>query len=407
MDEPTSKGLVKRRDFLRQAAALGGLTVIASLLEACGQAGLETPTSTPAVSVKATHTPTSTSTPTPSPTLTPSTTPAPSPSPPIPPSATSAPRPSPTAPPAPTVAPEAGVARVAFVKTRDRAGGVRRALGLLDLDPVRGKRVLLKPNFNSSDPTPGSTHGDVLRALVGELWGMDARAITVADRSGMDNTRHAMEEMGIFSLGEELGFDILVLNELGEKEWVMVQPPDSHWSQGFPFARSCLEAEAIVQTCCLKTHRFGGHFTMSLKNSVGLVARYGPDGYDYMNELHSSPHQRLMIAEINAAYTPALIVMDGVEAFVNGGPESGKQVWAEVVLAGTDRVALDAVGVALLRYFGTTPQVSRGPIFEQEQISRAVELGLGVAGPEEIQLLTDDPESEAYAAQIRDILAGG
>ena len=38
----------------------------------------------------------------------------------------------------------------------------------------------------------------------------------------MDNTRHAMEEMGIFSLGEELGFDILVLNELGEKEWVMV-----------------------------------------------------------------------------------------------------------------------------------------------------------------------------------------
>lgn len=407
MDEPISKDLIKRRDFLRQAAALGGLVAIASLLEACGQAGLETPTSAPAVSVKAAHTPTSTSTPTPSPILTPSTTPAPSPSPTIPPDATSALKPSPTAPPTPTAAPEASVARVAFVKTRDRAGGVRRALGLLDLNPIRGKRVLLKPNFNSSDPTPGSTHGDVLRALVGELWGMDARAITVADRSGMDNTRHAMEEMGIFSLGEELGFDILVLNELGEKEWVMVQPPDSHWSQGFPFARSCLEAEAIVQTCCLKTHRFGGHFTMSLKNSVGLVSRYGPDGYDYMNELHSSPHQRLMIAEINAAYTPALIVMDGVEAFVNGGPESGKQVWTEVVLAGTDRVALDAVGVALLRYFGTTPQVSRGPIFEQEQIARAVELSLGVAGPEEIQLLTDDPESEAYATQIRDILAGG
>jgi uncharacterized protein (DUF362 family) len=402
MDEPTSKGLIKRRDFLRQAAALGGLAAMASLLEACGQAGLETPTGTPTISVKATHTPTSASTPTPSPTLmTDTTTPT------IPPGATPALRPSPTALPTPTAAPEAKAARVAFVKTRDRAEGVRRALGLLDLNPVRGKRVLLKPNFNSSDPAPGSTHGDVLRALVGELWDMDARSITLADRSGMDNTRRAMEQMGIFSLGEELGFEVLVLDELGEKEWVMVQPPDSHWSQGFPFARSCLEAEAIVQTCCLKTHRFGGHFTMSLKNSVGLVAKYGPDGYDYMNELHSSPHQRLMIAEINAAYMPALIVMDGVEAFVNGGPESGKQVWAEVVLASTDRVALDAVGVALLRYFGTTPQVSRGPIFEQEQIARAVELGLGVAGPEEIQLLTDDPEGEAYAAQIRDILAGG
>ncbi len=401
MDKPTSKGFIKRRDFLRQAATLGGLAAIASLLEACGQAGLETPTGAPAVSVKATHTPTSASTPTPSPTLIPSATPT------IPPSATPALGPSPTASPAPTATPEANAARVAFVKTRDRAEGVRRALGLLDLNPVRGKRVFLKPNFNSSDPAPGSTHGDVLRTLVGKLWDMDARTITVADRSGMGNTRRAMEQMGIFSLGEELGFEVVVLNELGEKEWVMVQPPDSHWSQGFPIARSCLEAEAIVQTCCLKTHRFGGHFTMSLKNSVGLVAKNGADGYNYMNELHSSSHQRLMIAEVNAAYTPALIVMDGVEAFVEGGPESGKQVWAEVVLAGTDRVALDAVGVALLRHFGTTPQVSRGPIFEQEQIARAVELGLGVAGPEEIQFLTDDAGSEAYAAQIREILLAG
>jgi uncharacterized protein (DUF362 family) len=138
-----------------------------------------------------------------------------------------------------------------------------------------------------------------------------------------------------------------------------------------------------------------------------MVAKHGPDGYNYMGELHSSPHQRLMIAEVNTAYTPALVVMDGVEAFVGGGPDSGERVWAEVVLAGTDRVALDAVGVALLRHFGTTPEVSRGRIFEQEQIARAAELGLGVDAPDKIQLVTPDPESEAYAAQVRDILVGG
>jgi len=37
--------------------------------------------------------------------------------------------------------------------------------------------------------------------------------------------------------------------------------------------KTFLEAEKVVQTCCLKTHRFGGHFTLSLKNSVGLVAK--------------------------------------------------------------------------------------------------------------------------------------
>jgi len=300
------------------------------------------------------------------------------------------------------------MARIAFVKTRDRTEGVRRALNLLGLNPVQGRDVLLKPNFNSADPAPGSTHNDVLRALIQELRDMGARAITVADRSGMADTREVMQQKGIFTMARELGFKAVVFDELEETEWVMVQPPDSHWKKGFPFARPCLEAEALVQTCCLKTHRFGGHFTMSLKNSVGMAAKYIPgDRYNYMDELHSSAHQRLMIAEINSAYTPALVVMDGVEAFVTDGPESGKRAWAEVVLAGTDRVAIDAVGVAVLRHFGTTRDVSEGPIFQLEQIARAVELGLGVDGPEKIQFVTIDPDSEAYAAQMREILMRG
>ena len=111
-----------------------------------------------------------------------------------------------------------------------------------------------------------------------------------------------------------------------------------------------------------------------------------------------------MIAEINAAYQPALIVLDGVDAFVTGGPDSGKQVNAQIILAGTDRIAIDAVGVALLRYYGTTPEVSRGKIFEQEQIARAVELGLGITGPDQIELVTSDPDSADYAKKIRAIL---
>jgi uncharacterized protein (DUF362 family) len=166
-----------------------------------------------------------------------------------------------------------------------------------------------------------------------------------------------------------------------------------------------LDADAIVQTCNLKTHRYGGHFTMSLKNSVGFVAKFvGGNGYNYMTELHNSPHQRLMIAEINLAYEPDLILMDGVEAFVSGGPAQGKRVKPGVILAGRDRVAMDAVGVAILRMFGTTPDVSRGRIFEQEQIARAAQLGLGAAGPEQIKFVTDDVQSKEFAEQLRELL---
>jgi len=48
----------------------------------------------------------------------------------------------------------------------------------------------------------------------------------------------------------------------------------------------------------------------------------------------------MMIAELNEPYSPDLIVLDGVEAFTDGGPDKGTRVRSEVMLAGTDRVAL-------------------------------------------------------------------
>ena len=300
------------------------------------------------------------------------------------------------------------MAQVAFVKTKDRAAGVNKALALLEIGSMQGKDLFLKPNLNSADEPPGSTHDDTLRALVRALQALGAGRITVGDRSGMGDTRTVMEQKGIFRMADELGFETVVFDELEASGWEMVQTEGSHWERGFAVARPVIEAGGVVQTCCLKTHRFGGHFTLSLKNSVGLVAKWVPgDSYNYMGEMHSSPHQRRMIAEVNAAYQPDLVLLDGVEAFVDGGPDRGTLVDSQVILAGTDRVAIDAVGVAILRYFGTTPAVSQGPIFEQEQIARAVELGLGAGSPEEIELVTGDPDSETYAAQIREILMQG
>jgi len=295
--------------------------------------------------------------------------------------------------------------RVAFVKTSDRSAGVQKAIDLLGINPVAGKTVFIKPNFNSSDPAPASTHPDTLRALVLKMREMEAQEIAMGDRSGMEVTQQAMQNLGVFALAEELGVTVIDFDQLAAEDWHVFTPPDSHWKQGFPLARPCLQAEALVQVCCLKTHRYGGHFSMSLKNSIGMVASVVPgDDYGYMAELHASSHQRAMIAEVNTAYTPELIVLDGIEAFTRGGPDTGKQVSPEVVLAGTDRIAIDAVGVALLRHFGTTSEVSRGPIFEQQQIARAVELGLGVDSPQEIELVTEDSDSAAYAEQIKEIL---
>ena len=87
---------------------------------------------------------------------------------------------------------------------------------------------------------------------------------------------------------------------------------------------------------------------------------------------------RHMIAELNYGFKPHLVVMDGVDIFVDGGPMTGKPAKPGIIVVGTDRIAIDAVGLAVLKNHGANDAIMSKKIFEQEQLARAVELGLGV-----------------------------
>jgi uncharacterized protein (DUF362 family) len=140
---------------------------------------------------------------------------------------------------------------------------------------------------------------------------------------------------------------------------------------------------------------------MSLKSSVGLTPKPIRRG------MHQSPDMRRMIAELNIGYRPSLVVLDGVAAFTDGGPSRGELKAGNVVIAGGDRVAVDAVGVAMLKSLGANDAIMSRPVFQQEQIARAVELKLGVSGPGEIELVAGDAESRALTDSLKGILAKG
>jgi uncharacterized protein (DUF362 family) len=297
------------------------------------------------------------------------------------------------------------ISQVALVNTGDRKFGVETSIRALEFNPAKSKNVLIKPNFNTADLCPGSTHNDTLVALVEEIWKMGARSVSLGERSYPEN-RAVMEQKGIIPLMEKLDVRIIDFDELDEKDWVKVDAHNSHWQDGFRVARPILESECLISTCCLKTHQFGGVITLSLKNSVGVVPT-SRHGYNYMSELHSSPHQRKLIAEINAPFTPALVVLDGIDAFVDGGPATGKRAKGNVFLASTDRVAIDAVGVAILKSLGSNDQIMKTKIFDQEQIARAAELGLGASSPSEIEVFPADEQSQEYCDRILEILNNG
>lgn len=292
-------------------------------------------------------------------------------------------------------------ASVALVKTNDRVAGIKKAIGLLNINPVQSQDVFLKPNFNTADPFPASTHIDTLRTLVLEFKRMGAKSIIIGDRSGPADTAQVFEEKGVNKLAKELGFKTVNFEDLPADQWVRMKPEKSHWKNGFEFVKPVLDSKCVVTTCCLKTHAYGGIFTMSLKNSIGMVRKKN------MPELHESPYQRKMIAEVNQTYSPALILMDGMECFVDFGPMTGPKKRADVILAGTDRIAIDCTGLAILKELGSNKAIMNTKIFQQEQIARAVELGLGIKSPDEIELITGDAESQSYAETIKTILSRG
>jgi uncharacterized protein (DUF362 family) len=294
---------------------------------------------------------------------------------------------------------------VSIVHTESRTSGVIKSIDTLGDNPVKGKGVLIKPNFNTADPVPGSSHNDTLVALVEKVWEMGAQSVSLGERS-YPLTQKVMEDKGIYPRINALDVEIINFDNLGEKDWVPVDVEGSHWKNGFRVARPILEADCLVSTCCLKTHQYGGVFTMSLKLHVGVVPT-SRHGFDYMTELHSSPHQRKMIAEINAPFKTDLVVLDGIDVFVDGGPMTGKRAKGNVFLASSDRVAIDAVGLAILKHLGSNTQVMKPKIFDQEQIARAVELGIGASSPSDIELIAADDKSRNLHAKIESILNEG
>jgi len=143
---------------------------------------------------------------------------------------------------------------------------------------------------------------------------------------------------------------VMDFDQLDAKDWVLCKPKESHWADGFRIARPISNPNAGLHVLSQDAPPLGV-FTMALK--LAVVPCHHPPRIRYMKEMHGSPNGRKMIAELNQPFKPALIVLDGVDAFVDGGPGKGTLARGNAFLASTDRVAIDAVGVAILKHLGS------------------------------------------------------
>lgn len=239
----------------------------------------------------------------------------------------------------------------------------------------QGDEVLLKPNFNTADPPPGSSDPAFVKAVIELLYEHGARKVVLGESSMLRlSTRKVMKKAGMLKKAEEAGAEVVIFNE---GKWKRVATGGSHLKY-VSLPETALESKKLVYTCCMKTHRFA-KFTFSLKLAVGFM-KPSERIQLHMRDLEEK------IAELNLVVHPHLIIMDCRKCFISGGPATGELRYPGLVLASGDRVALDVEALKTVAAFDGSSL--RNDPWSYTQIRRAVELGLGVKNEQEYEVVS-------------------
>jgi uncharacterized protein (DUF362 family) len=276
-----------------------------------------------------------------------------------------------------------GRALVSFVTcSADLKADVLRALELLGglgscIKPH--DRVLIKPNFNSDDPPPGSTALDFLGVVIELLREHGCKEISVGESAGRPwvPTEKVFRNTGLSQRMAELKIPLLDFDKSSYQDVPLETP---YWDH-VAYPLELQEFDKIVYLPTMKTH-FTAGFSMSLKLTVGLTHLFDRMVLHGDNNMFVS--QRA--AQLNIPLKPDLVIMDGRVSFVSGGPAIGLAVHPGVILASGDPVAIDVQAVRLLQNYAAVNHLG-GDAWHLPQISTAVKLGLGVTSDEEILLV--------------------
>jgi len=250
------------------------------------------------------------------------------------------------------------------------------SLGGLEKFVKQGQNVVIKPNVVADHGfREGKYHGGVVtdvrlvRALI-EILLPIAGKVTVAEGASINRA-----ETG--KLFEHYGYDRL--KEMDPKRVSLVDlNADSLIRKTVPNGKRMLsreipltleQADVLISVPVMKTH-FAALVSLSIKNLQGAIAPLEK----YMSHFFGL-WQNLI--NIHHLVKPKLVIVDGLTAQENFGPVYGTPKTMNLLVGGTNPVAVDAT---TSRIMGFDPLLSPPILFAYMQ-------GLGPVEPEKIQVL--------------------
>jgi uncharacterized protein (DUF362 family) len=238
-------------------------------------------------------------------------------------------------------------------------GGMKRFVG-------RGDKVLIKPNIGW-DRTPelaGCTNPEVVRALVELAQEAGAKSVTVIDNS-TNQAKRCYVRSGILDAVKATGASMPYVDETRVKKTAL----KGEWLKEWDVLLDVLEADKIINVPIAKHHSLC-RLTMGMKNWLGALG-------GARNQLHQNLDRAMV--DLAAYFKPTLTVLDAYRILVRNGPQGGRPSdtkLVKTVVAGTDAVAVDAMGAS---FFDVRPQ-------ELLYLKLAQDRGLGTMEWEKLRL---------------------
>jgi len=227
----------------------------------------------------------------------------------------------------------------------------------------RGDRVLLKPNFTERlPPSSGlTTDPNILGKLGMMAFEAGAEQVIVAEGSATSD----LEEIpGLSEVLKRTGMEAVDLNKVSDESLVNVRIPDPYVLKEIRIPRIVLESEVFINVPKLKV---GGFVTsLGIKNLLGVLRGKGawsdpetmkppfkPAGDKKV--LHGFGHSKderfhEAVVDLNSVVHSDMTVVDGLYGMEGAGTSHGRPVRMNLIIAGKDIVAVDAISSMVMGF---------------------------------------------------------
>lgn len=256
-------------------------------------------------------------------------------------------------------------------KAVENAGGLG---GIIKQNDI----VVIKPNLvqKSSKEEGIVTDYRVVQEIVDLAKECGAKRIIIMEASPFGNVFEGSNYTHIS------GAELFDMNECREEDCYKIKPDGSLTNTALFIPRAYMDADVVIGAAKLKTHfEYDAVVSLSLKNSIG-VPPLGLYGTDYKEKLHLLGLKEAIV-DLNKIRRPDFAIIDGIVGGQGYGPLLVEPVQSNIVLAGTDPVAVDT---AALIFMGFT-------VDEVPHVKLASKEGLGVSELSKIKIIGADLES--------------